>query len=264
MNLPNIKPRKEIFDKIKILEKEGRFNEHVDDIHLDNVYKVDSNYEYIKTHAKDKFIYWLKYNFVVKPFRSYHVHHTMHVKVNGRENLKGINNAIITSNHVFIYDCFANQYALRGHKTYITAAPFNSQKGSFGEYMRVGGMLPFSDDIGGMKNFIKTSSKLLKTNNYLLFYPEQSEWYCYEKPRPYLPGAFHFAVKFNVPIIPIFITFIHTGKKDKYGYEKLKFVVNIMKPIYKDPNKDDKENLEYLKDLNMKMCQDKYNEFYKK
>ena len=49
----------------------------------------------------------------------------------------------------------------------------------------------------------------------ILIYPEQSMWYNYRKPKPLKVGAFSFAVKNNVPVLPIFITCEDTENFDR-------------------------------------------------
>jgi 1-acyl-sn-glycerol-3-phosphate acyltransferase len=54
-------------------------------------------------------------------------------------------------------------------------------------------------------------------------------WINYQKPRPMKEGAFSFATKYSVPVVPIFCTF----QKDRHGHMK-KLRINILPPIYPD------------------------------
>ena len=40
----------------------------------------------------------------------------------------------------------------------------------------------------------------------MLIYPEQSMWWNYRKPKPLKKGAYTFAARNNVPVLPCFIT----------------------------------------------------------
>ena len=51
------------------------------------------------------------------------------------------------------------------------------------------------------KNFIPTIRDLLNDKSLILIYPEEEMWFNYRKPRPPKPGAYHYAAKYNVPII---------------------------------------------------------------
>ena len=206
----------EVIKNIEEFEKKGLFSEHVDPINPDMILPVGDNFPYLKKPLRLRIKYFFIYNFIVKIFEPRELKR-MGYKVVGRENLKGIKRAIVTSNHINKLDCTLNRHALKGHKLYITAADFNNMKGLLGDIMRASRMMPLGNTMAGMKNFDNAVNTLLKKNNYVLFYPERSEWWCYKKPRPMMNGAFHFAVKNNVPIIPNFITFKENGTaKIKY------------------------------------------------
>lgn len=256
--------RKEVLNRIAQKEKEGKFDEHVDPIDPDGYIPVDEHFEYFQTKAKKKFNYWWKYHFIVSPFIKKLNKKTIKTIVYGLENTKGIDSSIVVSNHVYMFDCLAQAYAFKGHKLYTTAAEFNNQKGPFGELMRIGGMLPLAGNVKGMRNFIRAVDTHLRNKHYVMFYPETAMWWLYEKPRPFAIGAFHFAVRNNVPVIPSFITFNKLGTFDKEGIEEKQFVINILKPIYPRNDLPTKENEEYLKNEAFKAFKEKYEEFYHK
>ena len=104
----------------------------------------------------------------------------------------------------------------------------------------------------------------MKKGDYVLFFPETAEWWMYEKPRPFAKGAFHYATKNNVPVIPMFICFKNTGKKDKEGFDIKQFNIYILKPIYPKEELNSKENTEYLMNEAYKECVEQYEKFYDK
>jgi 1-acyl-sn-glycerol-3-phosphate acyltransferase len=251
----------DVLEKIEDSEKKGIFSEHLDPIDYSNCYPVDENFKYIcKGHQKRKYLRmdWC----IVRPY-SYIVNkYILKTKVYGRYHLRGIHNAIVTCNHVNKLDAIAVRHALKGHKMRITVADFNNQKGKLGDYMRAAGIMPFSSSLSAMRNFNKSIKYYLKNHTYILFFPERSEWWCYEKPRPYMDGAYHYAIKNNVPVIPIFITFKKTGKFYENGIEKRQFIVNILEPIFPNPNLSVHDNIDYMKNRNYELCKNKYEEFY--
>lgn len=256
--------RKQILEIIKQCEKKGEFDKHIDPIDWDNALPVDKNFKYIKTRFREKIKPFFQNLFIVKPFTYKVAKFDFHTKVFGRENLKGIKSAILTLNHINKFDCLLAKYGLRKNKLRITGGDFNNQKGWFGEMMRVGGLMPFSSNFSAMSNFNRAMETLLANNYYVLFYPEQAMWWNYEKPRPYKNGAFHYAVKHNVPIIPMFITLKNSGKFDKEGLPKKNYALHIMPAIYADKNLDKKQNIEFLKNKTFESCKNKYEEVYKK
>ena len=251
----------EVIENIKEFEKKGLFSEHVDPINPDLIMPVGDDFPYIKKPIKLRLKYFFIYNFVVKVFEPRELKR-MGYKVVGRENLKGIKRAVVTSNHINKLDCTLNRHALKGHKVYITAADFNNMKGFLGDIMRASRMMPLGSSMAGMKNFDGAVNTLLKKNNYVLFYPERSEWWCYKKPRPMMVGAFHFAVKNNVPVIPNFITFKENGKKDVNGIDLYDMTVNILKPIYPNPELSPKENIKYMMAENERLWKECYEKTY--
>ena len=251
----------EVIKNIEEFEKKGLFSEHVDPINPDMILPVGDNFPYLKKPLRLRIKYFFIYNFIVKIFEPRELKR-MGYKVVGRENLKGIKRAIVTSNHINKLDCTLNRHALKGHKLYITAADFNNMKGLLGDIMRASRMMPLGNTMAGMKNFDNAVNTLLKKNNYVLFYPERSEWWCYKKPRPMMNGAFHFAVKNNVPIIPNFITFKENGKKDINGIDLYDMTVNILKPIYPKEGLTPKENIKYMMEENAKAWKECYEKTY--
>lgn len=255
--------RKQTNLEIAKLEANGDFNSHINPIDWDNCYPVDQNFKYIHKGFKTEFKNFFYNIFEIKPFIKM-INKNFQTKVHGLENLKGIEGAIATCNHVNIFDCIVIKGSLKHNKVYFTAAPFNNQKGHFGDLMRAGGMLPISDNLSAMRNLNSAISELLNKKAIVVFYPEQAMWLYYKKPRPYKDGAYHYATKNNKPILPMFITFEDSDKLDEEGLAKQIFHLHIMKPIYPKKELSLKENIEYLKNENSRLTKEKYEEFYNK
>lgn len=186
------------------------------------------------------------------------------MKVKGRKNLGCIKSAILTCNHVNDFDNLMVRNAVFGHRLYIVVGEFNNKKGFFGKALKAGGTLPLSANLRAMVNLRKAVDKLLKRRNFVLFYPEEAEWWMYEKPRPLRNGAFHFAATANVPIIPIFLTFSDPkGLRAKIIATKV-VTVNILPPIYPQESQTVMENVEAMRDANYRAWVQKYEEFYHK
>jgi len=246
---------KEHIDKYKEYEKIGLYNEHINPVNFDKTIPVTINFCYTKKPFFRTLKDFLLRLFIVNPFTFFVNIFRFKTKVFGKENLKGIKSAIATLNHVNIYDCLVAKYALKSKKLYVVGAEFNNMKGLYGDCMRAGGMLPLSTKHTVMKKFCDGVKYHLNKRHFVLFYPEQSMWYNYEFIRPYKLGAFHFAVKNDVPILPMVITFRETGKKDKFGVEKKYTTIRILKPIYSDKKLSDKENMYYLCQKNHDECE---------
>lgn len=256
--------RKEVMEEIIRKEKKREFDHHVDPINYDICLPVDEKFQYIK-RGWTWFKVLIQNIFIVKPFIFYINKLSFRkVKVIGKKNLKGVKRAILTCNHVDMFDCLVVKGNVKPKRLFITAAEFNNFSGFLGEMMRAGGMWPMSSKLKAIRNFNDAIEKRLNDNCYILFYPEQSMWWHYEKPRPFKDGAFHYAVKHNVPVIPCFITYRDTNKKDKEGIMIRRFTLNIMKPIYPQKGLTKKENIEFLKETDYKACVDVYEKTYQK
>lgn len=254
---------KEVLRKIELAEKEGRLNDHLDDSPCLEYYEINEEYSYSLSLSK-KILYTILRIFLIKPYTFIANHFWLKTKVIGRSNLNGIKSgAIVTCNHVNKLDSIAIGAALKKKNIHYTTAEFNNMKCRLGTYMRAYGIFPIPSRSSMMKKFQNQLEDYLKEEHWVSFFPECSEWWCYEKPRPYQMGAFHYAAKFMVPILPVFITFKKTGKFTKEGIEKREFFVHILRPIYPDSKLSLKENKEVLKMKNEEVVWNCYHRFYK-
>ena len=252
--------KKELLKKIEQYESEGRFNELVQPPSKMKKKPV-KNFNYTRKG------FWAKLGtFFVNPFFKFIsiiISKFYRLKILGKENLKKVKGAIVTSNHINNLDCVLLRRALLHKKYKVTVAEFNNFKNPLGWVMRCAGTMPFGESYESAKNMSKAISELLNKNNMIVFYPEQALWWCYEKPRPTMKGAYHFASKNNKPIIPMFFTFKNLKKK-KDGAHKKKFFLHIGKPIYPQPDKTLNENVEYLQNTDFEWRKSVYEKFYGK
>jgi len=240
------------------LESEGNFGEHLHPFDTSLSTPVTEDFPYIPKGWK-KVVYWFKTLGVINPFTWYINHKVTHTKVYGRKNLKGVKSGVATCNHVFIFDCLVVRGSLK-HKMRMIGHELNNRNDLLGERMRVGGMIPLSSKLSVMRKFNSAVEYYLKHNHYILFYPEQAMWNFYDKPRPLADGAFFYAVKNNVPIIPTFITY----RPSKKGADEFDFDYNILAPIYPDAKLSAKENVEMMKQANFNAWKDLYEKTYNK
>jgi 1-acyl-sn-glycerol-3-phosphate acyltransferase len=253
----------DVLEKIKIAEKEGRFSDHLDPIDYSHCLPVDGNFKFLYDW-KTKFVYWWRNVYFLRWFNWILNRCIFKTKIVGKENLKGVKAAVVTCNHINKFDGLVVGYVLKHKKMRIMVADFNNHKGFLGKQMRAYGILPFSPQRDANRNFQKAITWYLHNDHKVLFFPEGSEWWCYEKPRPFMDGAFHYAAGNNVPILPMFITFKKSGKFDKNGIEQRHFTVHIMKPIYPNPDLSKHDNTSMLKEKNYEECCKKYEEIYGK
>ena len=103
---------------------------------------------------------------------------------------------------------------------------------------------------------------LLRRGEKVLVYAEQGLWWNYRKPRPLTSGAFNFAVTSNVPVLPMFITMEDSDLIGDDGFPIQEYTLHILKPIFPDPAKSRKENINFMKEKNYQMWKETYESFY--
>lgn len=154
-------------------------------------------------------------------------------RVEGKEHLRALREkkqgAICVSNHVAYLDTLFVRQAIGHFHTYFTMAPWNNKKGLGGWFIRHAGMWAFSADLAAMRNLTNEMKTRLGEGGIVHFYAEQAMWTNYQKPRPMKDGAFYYAVRYNVPVLPVFFTF----KVNKKGCMR-RLVIHILPPVAPD------------------------------
>ncbi len=193
-------------------------------------------------------------------------------EVRGEENLVAIRDcgALITCNHFNAFDNYAVYRSLRpalGKRMLykiIREGNYTSFGGFYGYLFRHCNTLPLSSSIKGMKALSRAMTELFERGEKILIYPEQAMWYNYRKPRPLKVGAFRFAVKSNVPVLPVFITLEDSDRLDGDGLPIQIYTVNILPPIYPDSSLSARADTERLCRENYRMWVETYESFYGK
>ncbi len=264
------KDREEVLNKIKEMEKNGVYD--VDPENDPPTIPLKANtVDYLRkrplSKLKSKISFHVANRFVARLRKNKKM---IFKGVVGLENWKNLNSgAIITCNHFNPFDSFAIQlayYALKSKKRkfyrVIREGNYTSFPGLYGFFMRNCNTLPLSSNLTVMKEFLKSVDVLLKNGHYILVYPEQAMWWNYRKPRPTKSGAFKFAVKNNVPVLPCFITMRDSDVLGDDGFYVQEYTVHVCTPIYPKKELSEKENIEYLKQQNDKAWKDVYEKTY--
>ena len=174
------------------------------------------------------------------------------LKIVGKDNIKKVRRkgVIVTVNHVHNFDnLLVGTRLLHHRKCYFITLKDNINS--------VKAMPPFDACI----------TELLKKKKAILICPEASLWPYYRGVRPFKKGAFRFAVKNNVPILPVVISFRRKLRKRsaKKGKEKYKyyFTVHVGEPIYQDNNLEIRRQTIDLTDRTYEFYKSTMDEFYK-
>jgi len=262
------KGRVEILRKIDEFERDGRFDEDVEQDPPGRMLMPDE-IEYIrKTKAeklKTKMAFKMAHKFIdglvdEKKF--------IIKEIKGIENFKNLEcGAVITCNHFNAYDSFAIQLAYeaaeqpdRSFWRVIREGNYTSFPGFYGFLMRHCNTLPLSSNAATMKKFYKAVTELIENGDYVLFYPEQSMWWNYRKPKPLKRGAFQCAARSNAPVLPCFITMKDSDVMGEDGFYVQEYTIHVSEPVFPEAGLPVRKQAEIM----MKKNYDLWKEIYEK
>lgn len=264
--------RLKVLEKINEFEKAGRFN---DDVEEDAPAKMlmPDEVDYLRYGFFAKWKARRTIELARKALKMLEKNHQFILKeIKGAENIKGLETgAVMTSNHFSPMESFAVhlgfEAAFGKHKKkrfyrVISEGNYTTYAGPFSFLMKNADTLPLSSNKETIHKFMTSVDTLLKDGHIVLVYPEQSMWWNYRKPRPFREGAFRFAVKSKVPVIPVFITMKDSEYFDGEGFPVQEYTVHIEKPIYADESKSKQENIKYMMEENYRIWKEIYEREY--
>jgi 1-acyl-sn-glycerol-3-phosphate acyltransferase len=264
------KDRVDIVKKIEQYEREGRFDE---DVEADPPGKVlmPEDIDYLKKGYTDKLKTKLAFMIARRFVNSLIDDKKMIIKeIRGIENFKKLNSgAIITCNHFNAFDSFAIQLAYEAaeqsdRKFYriIREGNYTSFPGFYGFLMRHCNTLPLSSNRETLKKFTEAVDTRLKEGHFVLIYPEQSMWWNYRKPKPLKTGAYMFAAKSGVPVLPCFITMKDSDIMGDDGYFVQEYTIHISSPIYPEDGLNYRKNMVKMMEKNAEIWKEIYESEY--
>lgn len=232
------------FDKSKIInpdlgiEYPKNPDEHM--IHKPQIYelKLDENYPYIDKSFKHRFISFWQYVgiytlvFCIAPFK-----YGLRIcnRQNITKNMKLFKNGAITiSNHVYRWDFLAVLQAIRFRRAWFPAWPENLCTSDKALIRNAGG-IPVPSTISGMGAFNKAFDELHEKKQWLHVFPEAASWNYYQYIRPFKKGAFTFAYKYQLPVIPMAFSYRKPNAFEKIFTGGLPCItLNVGEPIIPD------------------------------
>lgn len=240
--------KKSVINNIKEATAKGEYNKKVeiDDPNL----SLEQKAEIIENYLKNKDGIKYKFNNKIARAITSFVTYTQNkdTEIEGIENVKNIKTgAIITSNHFNPLDnTIVRKFTKKAGKKrlFVVGQETNlAMKGIIGFLMNYADIIPISSQVSYMKKeFPQLIENILSKNNFILIYPEQEMWFNYRKPRELKPGAYYYAAKNNVPVISCFVEIIDKEEKDTDEFNKVKYIIHVLEPIYPDSKKTIKEN----------------------
>lgn len=264
------KDRLEVLDKIARLEREGRFDEDVEEDPPTKELKPD-DIDYLRKKISSKIKTKLTYKVARSFLNNIITNKQLIIKdIKGIENMNALKSgAIITCNHFNAFDSFAIQIAYEQsnqckRKLYrvIREGNYTNFPGFYGMLMRNCYTFPLSSNKDTMRKFMHSMDAVLQHGDFMVVYPEQSMWWNYRKPKPLKKGAFTFAAKNNVPVLPCFITMEDSDILGKDGFYVQEYTIHIAPAIYPDPEKSRAANVDRMKEENFEVWKQIYETSY--
>ena len=169
--------------------------------------------------------------------------------IEGKENIENIDTGKITvSNHIHPMDCTMVGLGNFPNKTFFTSLETNFKIPIVRRIIKLLNAIPIPKNIKYTKKFMDSIDTLLQNKKTIHFYPEGSLWPYYKKIRHFKNGAFDFAVRNNVPIVPM--VFKYTKPKSISNIIKTKPLIKlvILEPVYPNRILSRKESVNELKD----------------
>lgn len=249
----------------KIFEEKREFSQETINLEKCHYEEIDENFDYFKYGFFGTTIGTLAKG-ILKTILIPLDQIQYHLKIEGKENLKKVKDTgvIGISNHSQYTDFFMSKRVFFHRKFYMTSSIFNNKKGIGGDILRCLGMLPISRKTSpaNQRKLDNAIAQILRKKQVVMFHPEKAMWKNFRKPRPFFRGAFLYAVKNNVPILPLVILYRPTNKWDKFWGRKNKLTCRILPPIYPRKDLSERENIEYMRQKAQFAFNQTYKDFY--
>lgn len=246
--------RRDVIDNIRMHTKTGAF--HAKAEVGDPSFSKTMHKEVLSRHLESRktIRYWVR-NFAARRLTDIFTWKiNTETKIIGMEYIKTVTSgAIITSNHFNPDDnTVIRRFVQKAGKRrlYIISRDTNlAMPGLIGFLMNYSDTIPISKDEEYMTTrFEELLSSVLERKQFVLMYPEQEMWFNYRKPRPLKRGAYRYAAKNRVPVIPCFVEITDTCEKETEEFWKVRYTLHILEPIYPDPAKTVEENAVYMRE----------------
>lgn len=218
-------------------------------------FQFDENYPYYEDSL------WYRFNralcsFVLHFLAIPYIKVAKGLKVEGRDILKKYRKefeggALTVCNHVFLMDAVIVCHAVRKFRSMhipMYAKHFNN-KGFYWMIHSMGGV-PVAESIAGMRKFDEAFDKFHERKDWIHVFPEEVRWDYYPYLRPFRKGAFTMAYKYDIPVLPLVITF-----RERKGLYRLfgskdqpLMTISILEPVFPDKEARRKEEVNRLRE----------------
>lgn len=231
------------------LESKGQYDVDMNEEHRTfDALPIDGDFEYLPKRFSERFRrgWLLTVVTILGPIITWFAAGT---RVKGRKNLRAVkkSGAISVCNHVHTLDTLMLKNALGAFRLFNTGSYYLIKRGFAGRIFKAGGFLPVGTTFSDLKKLQDVIEELVRRGKIVNFYPEHALWPRYEKLRPFKPGAFHFAAKFDVPVLPVLIEYRDTKLRTLLHCKK-KAIVHILPAVYPEGQGSLRERAQSLRE----------------
>ncbi|MDR2868511.1 MAG: 1-acyl-sn-glycerol-3-phosphate acyltransferase [Bacteroidales bacterium] len=234
INYPINEPDKHILDQTEVVSD----------------FVIDENYDFVdKTlwfRVKSYLLYLFAIGFV---FTLQTVRFGL--KIEGREHLRKNrkhfkNGAITIANHVLRWDFICVLQAIRPKRAYVIVWQ-HLLKGKDHRAVRTIRGIPLAETKATTMAFMRALDDLHEKKKWIHVFPESANWHYFQPIRPFKPGAFSFAHRYNVPIIPMAISYREpTGIYKLWSNNRPLLTLRVGAPLFADYTLDRKAAINKL------------------
>ncbi|MGI6004585.1 MAG: lysophospholipid acyltransferase family protein [Christensenellales bacterium] len=159
------------------------------------------------------------------------------LRVHGAQNLDGLENTGLISicNHVHMLDCAMLGSLFKSRPVAFPTLQQNLDMFFVGRYLvRNLGGFPVAGTVAAQKTFNRIVEKLLDDGTVVHFFPEGHRIDYDTRLREFQRGAFYFAYRCRVPIVPMIITFREKDGIRRLFRRKPSIDLHVLPPVYPD------------------------------
>ena len=219
-------------------------NEHMISVEKKYSPVLDENYPYREKTFSWRFKnFWLNVllNIAVIPITNIRYA----IRVEGRKNLrlyrKELKNGFVSvSNHIAEWDYLALLSAMYPRKAFFPIWSRNMETPMAPIFKTIGG-IPVPLSVHGARSFISAMDSVLEEKKWLHVYAEGSMWFFYPAIREFQNGAFFFALRHKVPVLPLAISYREPRGLYRLFKKHPNLTVHIGKPVFANPELSRKE-----------------------
>lgn len=224
---------------------EGTDDPHAHLLGVDQIYEsnVGHDYPYIDHSFYYKwwnFLYYLQSRTLINFLQYFRYGFRLRGKENITKNKHLFKNGAMTvCNHTFRWD-MSGVFTAIGWRQLRFPIWREQLAGKDARRMHTMGGIPVPESVADMRKFYAALDYYHKEGYWLHFFAEESRWEFYTPIRPFKKGAFVFAKRLNIPIIPMAYSYRERKGFLKWFGKEACVTLNVGEPILPDPQITDK------------------------